>query len=106
MSRTYTARSIVACHGWCRTHPAGGVPIDRMTVLTAEEWLRWFRERLDAKISSHIVGFEVGRKWNLDYQAEIRRAARELNTPRLAIHWLPKDLKQRFAHRLRGHDEV
>lgn len=101
MSRTYTAKTIVACHGFCKTHPAGGVPIDRMTVLTAEEWLRWFRERLDVKISSSMPHFEQGRKWNLDYQWEIRRAARELNTPRLAIHWLPKDLKTRFAHRLR-----
>lgn len=105
MSRTYTAKGIVACHGFCRTHPAGGVPIDRGTVLTAEEWLRWFRERLDVKISSHIKGFEIGRKWDLDYQVEIRRAARALNTPRLVIDWLPADLKTRFAHRLRRNDD-
>jgi hypothetical protein len=28
------------------------------------------------------------------------RAARDLNHPRLVIHWLPPELRERFGHRL------
>lgn len=34
------------------------------------------------------------------------RAARELNTPRLRIYWLPVELRERFRDRLVTREEV
>lgn len=72
---------------------------DRDTVL------REFRFGLHDRINRHIPHHGKGRKWNPDYQAEIRRAAHALNTPRLRIYWLPASLKSRFAHRITTRDD-
>ena len=40
------------------------------------------------------------RKLSADWQRAMTQAASALNTPRLVIHWLPADLRKRFAHRL------
>lgn len=56
---------------------------------------------LHDRINRHDPRYGVGRKWSDDYQVEISRAARALNTPRLAIHWLPPGLRERFQERLR-----
>ncbi len=59
-----------------------------------------FRKGLAARINAKAPGYGQGRKWSEEWQVETLRAARALNTPRLAIHWLPQHLKARFAERL------
>lgn len=65
-----------------------------------ETILREFRRGMADRINRHIPGFGKGRKWAYEWQIETERAARQLNHPRLVIHWLPIWLKPRFAHRL------
>ena len=52
------------------------------------------------RINRHIAGYDRGRKWAIEWQVETIRTARALNTPRLAIHWLPTEWRGRFSHRL------
>lgn len=42
----------------------------------------------------------VGRKWSPDWQRAARRCAREVNTPRLIVRYVPADLHGRLAHRI------
>lgn len=62
--------------------------------------LNRIREGLHDRINRHLPHYYKGRKWDPDWQSATIHAARELNTPRLRIYWLPPHLKQRFAHRL------
>ena len=41
-----------------------------------------------------------GRKWDPDWQREARHCAREVNTPRLIVRWVPRDFALRLAHRV------
>ena len=66
----------------------------------AADILRELRRGIHDRINRHLPGYGAGRKWNPDWQRAMGHAARELNDPRLRIHYLPPDLKQRFAHRL------
>lgn len=62
--------------------------------------LHEFRAGIDDRINRHLPDYGTGRKWRSEWQVETRRAAQALNTPRLAIHWLPQWLKGRFAGRI------
>lgn len=64
------------------------------------EVLREFRDGLHDRINRHIPDYGKGRKWDRDWFWMMWRAARDLNTPRLAIHWLPPELRERFEHRM------
>lgn len=66
----------------------------------ARHILREIQYGIHDRINRHIPGFGQGRKWSYEWQVETLRAARALNTPRLAIHWLPSWLKPRFSHRI------
>lgn len=68
--------------------------------LPAEQVLREFGKGVSDRINRHIPAYGKGRKWSWIWQTETRRAADQLNHPRLIIHWLPSHLKPRFAHRL------
>lgn len=98
--RTYTARQLITCYRWCRQHPQGHVPIDRFETLTADEWVAWFRRCLDLKVSATLRGFHHGRKWDKEWQTQAWRTSREVNTPRLAVHWVPYEFRHRLRHRL------
>lgn len=67
---------------------------------SAQEILADYRKGLHERINRHIPEFGKGRKWSTDWYWQMWRTSRELNTPRLAIHWLPFELRERFAHRL------
>ena len=68
---------------------------------SAGEILAQYRAGMVDRINRHMPPwYGKGRKWGDSWQTETRRAARQLNTPRLAIHWLPIWLKDRFSHRL------
>ncbi len=79
---------------WFRETPCSWAGGDRAQVL------REFRKGLDDRINRHVPHYGKGRKWKEQWQIETLRAAREINHPRLAIHWLPAWLKPRYAHRL------
>lgn len=63
--------------------------------------LRDIRHGVHDRINRHIPAYGQSRKWSDQWQADISRASRDLNTPRLAISWLPSDLRDRFPNRLR-----
>jgi hypothetical protein len=75
--------------------------------------LREFRRGLNDRINRRIAGFPGslrprvahGRKFEHEWQLETYRASRQLNQPRLIIHWLPPWLRDRFKHRLRSDDD-
>lgn len=71
----------------------------------ARDILRELDYGLHDRINRHLPWFGHGRKWSYEWQVEACRAARDLNTPRLAIHWLPAWLKPRFAHRLTSYTD-
>ena len=77
---------------------------------TKTDVLREFRRGLHDRINRRIDGSPGAlrprahpdtRKHDYQWQIETRRAAIQLNQPRLIIHWLPPWLKTRFIHRLR-----
>lgn len=68
--------------------------------VSAAEIMREIEYGMHARINRHIPGYGVGRKWSNDWQVETRRAARDVNTPRLIVRWLPSHLKARLSHRL------
>jgi hypothetical protein len=69
--------------------------------LPAEDVLRQMRLGLHDRISRHMPHYaRQGRKWSHEWQTQTWRAARDLNTPRLVIRWLPHHLATRFAHRI------
>lgn len=92
--RAWKAALAAPATAWFRTTPCSWAGGDRAQVL------REFRDGLDARINRHIPEYGRGRKWNAGWQIETLRAARALNHPRLAIHWLPAWLKPRFGYRL------
>lgn len=97
MSRTYTIRTLLETYKWAKAHPHGIIPIDWATQLTGTEWLRWFRQCLDAKISSTMP--QVGRKWDDLWQIEAQRTARAVNS-RQVVRYVPADFCERLRHRL------
>jgi hypothetical protein len=62
--------------------------------------LREIRRGIHDRINRHMPGYGVGRKWGDLWQTDAARAARDLNTPRLAIRWLPGEWRDRFRHRI------
>jgi hypothetical protein len=102
----YTVKMLLEVKEWFKTHPGGIVkphgtwpPVE----LDEEGWHRWFRECLARKINRNEK--PRGRKDCPEWRREIERAARDLNRPRLIIHWLPSELRERFAHRLWAPEE-
>lgn len=73
----------------------------------ASEILRDFRKGMHDRINRRVPGFghtlrpetRRGRKDCSDWYWLMWRTSRELNS-RHAIHWLPFELRERFAHRL------
>jgi len=63
--------------------------------------LRALREGMHDRINRRLAWSQDTRKWSPIWQRDMARASRDLNHPRLVIHWLPMDLRARFGHRLR-----
>ena len=105
----YTVGQLRQALAFAKAHPEGTLrvhwaPWPNNLGMTGTEWHRWFMQCLDRKINRHEPASR-GRKDNVDWFMQQWRASRELNYPRLAIDWLPANLKARFAHRLREHNE-
>jgi hypothetical protein len=66
---------------------------------TADTWKVWFLDRLNQKINRNEP--RRGRKDCPDWRSTAKYTARQVNTSRLIIDYLPPDFKARFAHRLR-----
>lgn len=87
-----------------RSAPAGSIFERGLTShfsVTREELLEQFRYGTNDRISQHMPGYGKGRKWDEDWQRSMLQAQWKINTPRLVLDWLPRDLQTRFAHRLR-----
>jgi hypothetical protein len=69
----------------------------------AHDVLRALRRGMHDRINRHLPWYGKGRKWDEQWQLDTRRASRDLNHPRLVIHWLPSWLKARFGHRIETH---
>lgn len=69
---------------------------------TAGDALRDLRKGLNDRINKHLPWYGKGRKWESDWQAGMWRASRDVNNPRLLIHWLPPELMKvaRFKERV------
>ena len=107
----YTARGLLQVSRTFAAHPEavftipGVWPEER---LDRSAWREWFRSCLDRKISAGGAKAREarvrprGRKDCYSWDLDMRRAQSLLNRPRLILHWLPRDLKTRFGHRLRS----
>jgi hypothetical protein len=62
--------------------------------------LRELRAGMHDRINRHIPGYGRGRKWNADWQRAAGHCANAVNTPRLIVRWVPRDLYARLAHRI------
>ena len=67
--------------------------------------LRALRAGMHDRINRHLAWSQETRKWSPLWQADMARAARDLNWPRLRIHWLPPELRERFGHRLASRED-
>jgi hypothetical protein len=72
---------------------------------TREEILQQYSDGVHDRINRHIPWYCEGHKWDSEWQWETHIAARQLNTPRLHIHWLPPWLRARFKHRITSNEE-
>lgn len=66
----------------------------------AGDVLRKMRAGLHDRINVHLPWWGKGRKWENTWQWDAHRCAREVNTSRLVVRWVPKDLRKRLAHRI------
>jgi hypothetical protein len=101
MTTGYTIPQLRQALAFAKAHPEGEIRVHWAWpgTFTGAEWRAWFRQCLMTKINRHEP--RRGRKDDRAWFMEQWRASRELNHPRLIIDWLPQDLAQRFAHRLR-----
>ncbi len=67
---------------------------------TASEALSDLRRGMDDRINRHIPGYGKGRKWDSDWFWSAWRAARDVNTPRLVVRYVPMEFRARLAHRI------
>lgn len=81
-----------------RGSPCGWAHVDE----DAAEILRQFRAGMHDRINRRLPWFGQGRRWDPNWQAEARRFARQVNTPRLIVRWAPFEFRERFAARLSG----
>lgn len=85
-----------------RCHPA--MPFNRCLTerwaSTAGQILQQYRDGMHDRINRHVPGYGRGRKWSPDWQGAAIHCAQAVNTPRLVVRWVPRDLKARLAHRI------
>lgn len=67
---------------------------------TREEILEEFRDGVHDRINRRIPWYGRGRKWDGGWQRDARRTAREVNTPRLVVRWVPREFEARLRHRV------
>lgn len=97
------------CAAWraCRTAPPGQPvrgslcdPFTARAMSTAGQELAEFRRGMHDRINRHLAAFGRGRKWSGQWQADAARTARDVNTPRLIVRWVPVEFRARVAARL------
>jgi len=97
----YSVTKLKKIKAFLRDNPNGLIPTGRWTnpTLNKDQWQKWFMDCLNNKINRELD--MTGRKYDPNWYFEMRRAQHQINHPHLIIDWLPKDLKERFAYRLR-----
>ena len=101
MTYHYSAGQLLKVKRWFDQNPDGIFVVPKVWPeqrLTKEQWHAWFLDCLHNKINRNEP--LRGRKDDPDWQRMIQNVAREVNTPRLIVHWLPRELKPRLSHRL------
>lgn len=68
--------------------------------VTADVVLLKMRDGMHDRINRHLPAYGRGRKWSSDWQREVEHTARLVNTPRLVVRWVPRDLRARLSHRI------
>jgi len=102
MAFRYSIRQLKQVKAWFKENPNGTVFVHTWpeVIINREQWHVWLMSCLHEKINRNEK--PRGRKDCQKWFIEMRRASREINHPRLIIDYLPKDLKTRFAYRLRA----
>ena len=95
---TPSVRNLLLVKRFFEENPTGKIPMDWCTSYDREEWSRFFMGCLNRKINRNEK--PRGRKDCREWFTDMCRAADQLNRPRLVIHWLPMELRARFAHRI------
>lgn len=67
---------------------------------SAEYVLREMRYGMMDRINKHDRKYGIGRKWSGEWQRETANCARDVNTPRLIVRYVPLHLRARLAHRI------
>lgn len=112
--RAVTLAAYVRAWNLLREAPPGELftgfdSFDPRRPMKAEEIRRRMRAGLHERISEAIPytlrGLACslpprGRKRSPDWQRAARHCAREVNTPRLIVRWVPRDFRARLAHRI------
>lgn len=98
----YTIAQLQRVMAWAKTHPTATCHIPTAPIgqqeYTGAEWRAWFGHCLMRKIN-RVLPPATGRKHDPDWLGVMWHASRQLNS-RTVIHWLPRELRERFAHRL------
>lgn len=73
-----------------------------------EAWrvLREMRRGMHDRINRHMLDHGKGRKWTDDWFFAAFRCARDVNTPRLIVRWVPAEFRSRLAGRLTTTDDL
>lgn len=94
------------CSSWrqakeiAKTHPEALIKGWEWYPVKVDEVLREIRFGMHDRINRHVPGYGKGRKWAREWQLEARRTSNAVNTPRLIVRWVPKDLWARLSHRI------
>jgi len=101
MAFRYSIRQLKQVRQWFKDNPNGTVHVHCWPpeIMTRGQWHNWLMNCLHDKINRNEK--PRGHRDCQEYFIDMRRVSREINHPRLIIDYLPKDLKKRFAYRLR-----
>ena len=86
--------------------PAGQpITLHRDIPRTREDILRFMADGIHDRINRNDSSFRQGRLWDAARQAEMQHFARQINTPRLVIDWVPPCLRK-HRHRMNIADRM
>lgn len=107
----HTAHTLLGTIAWLRADPENRCALPLVWTadpdgMTLNQFMAWFRQALDKKISHREAGRECAhynwRKLCPDWQRAAYQTAQRVNTPRLIVREreVPLEFRARLAHRL------
>jgi hypothetical protein len=99
MTRHATPKSIKAAKEWFQQNPGCKLQVSWSEHWTEGDFKRWLKGCVHARASRGLTA--TGRKYSDDYQTQMRRFSREINS-NVVIRYIPAldGLRERFAHRV------